>query len=152
MFWLVIAGELDVDASAGLKQQTKLTDSNLIEELPATKGGSYVVAVGLMMVFGFVMGTSLMNIYIAVLGSNYEKASAETESEFMRARAEIIMDRLIKRQGFTAIWRFCTCKTWEARTLTGKTREEATDSFLWFAMPSTAQEMETLVADFHNWN
>merc|ERR1719189_598639 len=73
MYRLVIFGDLDLTETAN-EPSRFIIAANGTEwhSVSPVKTPTFHIATALVVVFGFVMGTSLMNIFIAVLGSSYE--------------------------------------------------------------------------------
>jgi len=97
IFKIVIMGEVDLDefeaASSSVYVRlntTSLTATGAI--IDAGRTPFYYIVRAMLVLTSFVMGVSLMNVFIAVLCISYEKAAKHSWREFIRTRADIALD------------------------------------------------------------
>mmetsp|Transcript_12237 Transcript_12237/g.28529 ORF Transcript_12237/g.28529 Transcript_12237/m.28529 type:complete len:1107 (+) Transcript_12237:52-3372(+) len=97
IFQIVIMGEVDLaelEATQSLARVHLDRNSTLsvIEDVDAGRSPYYYIVRAMLVLTSFVMGVSLMNVFIAVLCISYEKASKHSWREFVRTRADIALD------------------------------------------------------------
>lgn len=63
----------------------------------------------MLVVVSFVVGVSIMNLFVAILCSKYDEAASVAQRMYMRARAQIVLDQVAVRTGIRVI-RKCSRK------------------------------------------
>jgi ankyrin repeat protein len=137
VYWLASANMYYAFGNDGLKDTfLQMYRSTVLGDAALLAPENYVdsamqVPTQLMTLFAsFVIGVTMMNIFIAVLGEAYSAAHESAEGAFLRSRAGIVLDIHAARTGFKC------CRALFARRRRGIVDLDAEDDLhVWFGVP-----------------
>lgn len=115
------------------------------EKAPWHSNYYFTVRIGALIVT-FVMGLTLMNIFIAVLVISYENALANANEMFMRTRAVVIVDQYLMKIGFAAF-----SKLWKKGKHTSSLLEEDQGDWSLNNFEKKSGDVGIHVASAHLW-
>jgi len=98
----------------------------------------------MMVVVTFLLGLSMMNLFIAMLCLSYEVAAQQAKRKFMQCRAVIVLDQTAERTGIGRMFcNFCrrrkqhrgdsALKSTTEADLSDLLADEPWDAYVWFA-------------------
>lgn len=119
--------------------------SEIFQDLPE-KTPYYDVVRLMMVVISFIMGLSMMNLFVAMLCLSYSQAWDNSWNAFLQSRAVIVLDQTAIRLGIRRM--FCSKRSANGSTTTAHMTEghsasalldqDALDAFVWYAEVATA--------------
>mmetsp|Transcript_105584 Transcript_105584/g.293983 ORF Transcript_105584/g.293983 Transcript_105584/m.293983 type:complete len:221 (-) Transcript_105584:138-800(-) len=135
IYRLVVLGDMDLNEwenQSTLRLEADLS-GQLVQVIP--EGTSFRVASRMMMIFvSFVMGVSMMNLFVAMLCNSYADALQQAPMAVLRCRAKIVLDHQALKTGL----RVLSCHTRQATgALPRDPSKDLTDglSHIWFCKP-----------------
>lgn len=105
IYRLVVLGDVhlgELETGSALSSFRMLPDGRLQQEGTPLTDYRYVVRC-LMLVVSFLMGVSMMNLFVAMLCVSYSAAAERAPLAFERSRAHIVLDQYAARKGFMSM-------------------------------------------------
>jgi len=150
VYRLVVLGDLDVREFENLPLPTfrRVNDWEFAQTLPGRLDYYYVIRLFIVFV-SFVMGLTMMNLFVAILCLSYSQAAENAWYCFMRSRANIVLDQHAVRVGVSTIlcmrprvYRKIKRRTRDhassSATLDDE-RQEAQSAYIWYAVQTDAR-------------
>jgi len=108
IYRLVVLGEADVSEleNQDAPQVTVDLMTGDVVQSDSARTSNFIVVRIMMVVASFVIGVSLMNLFLAMLCVSYDAAHRAADLSFMRSRARIVLDQHAVRVGLA---RFLSC-------------------------------------------
>ena len=106
-------------------------EDGTILQTPAARTAYYVILRVMMVVISFVMGITLMNLFIAVLTVSYSKATTNSFLIFSRRQASKVLETQSTLAGWNVLRNFCRTKRQQVQrgsTLTKQGSRNSNDS------------------------